>query len=166
VAHPAWLFLSALAPAQAAPASPPADQAIIVTGSRPTKRAVARYVDAITAETEGQVARFRDPICPASFGLPQAYSRVIEQRLRDDAVRVGVRVADESCDANIVLIVADDPVPLVRALERKRPQMFVGLRFDEVQDLLRVKEPVRTWQAVQPRGSDGRPLERVMFVGA
>jgi hypothetical protein len=91
---------------------------------------------------------------------------VIEQRIRDDAMLVGLRVADDHCDANVVLIVADEPLPLIKVLQRKRPQMFAGIEYDQVQRLLKTKEPVRVWQAIEPRGSDGRPLERVMFVGA
>jgi hypothetical protein len=162
VTHPVWLFLSAIV---VAPPPVQTDQTIVVTGARPTRDAIANYVDGITANVDGQIATFRQPICPGSFGLPEAYNRVIEQRLRADATRVGLRVAGEQCDANIIVIVADDPRPLVAKLQRERPQMFVGLDFEQVQNILRTKEPVLTWQAVEPHGSDGRPLERVMFVG-
>ncbi len=159
-----FLLLSAAALAQQSPPPSP-DQAIVVTGTRATRKAIARYVDSITSPVGDQIARFRDPICPASFGLPAPYNRVIEQRIREDAMNVGLRVAGEGCDANVVLIVADDPGPLVKALRRERPQMFNGLEFSQIEAVLRTSEPVRTWQAVEPRGSDGRPLQRIMFFG-
>jgi hypothetical protein len=90
---------------------------------------------------------------------------VIEERIRQDAARAGIRVAGKNCDANVVVIVADDPGPLITALRRERPQMFIGVENWQVDSVLRTKEPVRTWQAVEPRGSDGRPLQRVMFIG-
>jgi hypothetical protein len=157
-----WLLLSALT---AAPAPPSQDQSIIVTGSRRTHDAVAQYVDSITSRVDGQIARFGDPICPASFGLPAAYNGVIEERLREDAARAGLRVAGRNCDANVVLIVADEPGPLMNALRRERPQMFNGLELRQIQQVLATTEPVRTWQAIEPRGSDGRPLKRIMFFG-
>ena len=158
-----FLLLSAAALAQQSPPPSP-DQAIVVTGTRTTSKAIARYVDSITAPVGDQIARFRDPICPASFGLPAPYNRVIEQRIREDAMNVGLRVAGEGCDANVVLIVADEPRPLIESLRRERPQMFNGLEFRQIEEVLRTKEPVRTWQAMAPRGSDGRPLERAMFL--
>jgi hypothetical protein len=166
-AHFALLAISSLASAASLAAQEPvssSDQDIVVTGSKPTKQAVARYVNSITNPVEGQVARFRDPICPASFGLPAEYNRVIEQRIREDAVRVGLPVGGDKCDANVVLIVADEPIPLVKELRRRRPQMFVGLEFRQIEDVLSTEKPVRTWQAIEPRGSDGRPLQRVRFI--
>lgn len=165
---PVVLTVSALAASQ--PAVTPADQmasqpdSIVVTGIRPTRNAIYRFVDELTVPVEGQIARFTQPICPATFGLPDAYNRVVEQRLRDDSLRVGIRLADGHCDANVVVIVADDPARLVAKLQRERPQIFVGLEFNQIQDVLRTNEPVRTWQAIEPRGFDGRPLRRVMFI--
>lgn len=166
-AHSALLAISALASAASLAAQEPAsssDQDIVVTGSKPTKQAVARYVNSITSPVGGQVARFRDPICPGSFGLPADYNRVIERRVREDAAHVGLPVAGDKCDANVVLIIADDPISLVKEIRRKRPQMFIGLEFRQIEDLLRTREPVRTWHAIEPRGSDGRPLQRVRFL--
>lgn len=154
-----WLVLSAVALAQPAPA-----QDIVVTGTKPTHDAVAQYVETITADVAGQLARFRDPICPASFGLPAAYNGVIEQRIRENARRVGLSVAEAGCDPNVVLIVADEPGPLIKTLRRERPQMFTGLEYSQIEDVLRTKQPVRTWQAMGLRGGDGRPLQRTMFL--
>jgi hypothetical protein len=136
----------------------------VVTGSRPTREAIQGDVGAVTVDTDGQIAMFEDAICPASFGLPEAYDRTIERRLREDAARVGLRTAGERCDANVVVIVADSAGPFVAALHARRPDMFVGLELSQVQDILKAKEPVRAWQAIEPRGEDGRPLERVMFI--
>jgi hypothetical protein len=158
------LAFSASATAAEPPAPASTDEAIVVTGTKTTSKTITRYVHNITSTVDDQIARFRQPICPASFGLPAAYNRVIEQRIRDDAARAGLRVAGERCDANVVLIVADDPGPLVEALRRERPQVFAGLDYNDVRQVLRSAEPVRTWHAIEPRGSDGRPLQRVMSV--
>jgi hypothetical protein len=160
------MMLSASAPAPSvAPSAPGAadPNEILVVGSKATRHAVEAFVDDVTADADGQIAMFEQPICPAAFGLPPAYDRVIEQRIRENAARVGMETAAEPCDANVVVIVADSPAPLVAELQVKRPQMFVGLEFSQVQEVLKTKEPVRSWQAVEPRGVDGRPLQRIMF---
>jgi hypothetical protein len=160
--------LSALMTMQAS-AAPPAvtaqPDAIVVTGSKLTRRAIANDVQDVTVDTDGQIAMFEQPICPASFGLPEPYNRTIEQRLREDAARVGLRTAGERCDPNVIVIVADSPGPFVAELQRKRPDIFVGLESSQLRDILKTKEPVRTWHAIEPRGADGRPLERALLLG-
>lgn len=139
-------------------------ETIIVTGTKPTRETLHKFVDALTIDTDGQIARFEQPVCPASFGLPESYNRVIEQRLRDDAAQIGLRVGDARCQPNVVIIVASAPDELVSALQRERPELFFGLEFGEVQQILKEKGRVRAWQVVEPRGSDGRPLERVSYL--
>ena len=162
-----YAAMSALMTVQAAggpPAVPAQPDTIVVTGSKSTRRAIENDVQNVTVDTDGQIAMFEQPICPASFGLPESYNRMIEQRLREDAARVGLRTAGERCDANVVVIVADSPGAFVAELQRKRPDMFVGLESSKVRDVMKTREPVRTWQAIEPRGADGRPLERLMFI--
>ena len=150
-----------------APSSPPSEpNTIVITGTKPSRPAIHNFIDDLTVDTEGQIAMFEQPICPASFGLPEDYNRIVEQRLREDAARVGLRTAGERCDPNVIVIVADSPGPFVAELQRQRPPMFVGLEWNQVQDVLKSNEPVRTWQSIEPRGADGRPLERVMFTPA
>src|SRR5438105_6587086 len=96
-----YAAMSALMTAQATVA-PPAVAAqpdtIVVTGSKLTRRAIENDVRNVTVDTDGQIAMFEQPICPASFGLPEPYNRMIEQRLREDAAQVGLRGAGERCD--------------------------------------------------------------------
>jgi hypothetical protein len=167
------ILLSAAAAGQATPvrsdqpaSSPSAFEPspIVVTGRKATQDAIDEFVGRITLNTEGRIATFEQPICPAAFGLPAAYNHVLEQRLRGDAAEVGLRTAAEQCDANIVLIVSDNPSSLISMLERVRPQMFAGLERSQVDDILKEKQAVRTWQAIEPRGTDGRPLQRVTFL--
>ncbi|HZC37896.1 MAG TPA: hypothetical protein VE221_04385 [Sphingomicrobium sp.] len=156
---------NSLAPSRSPPSAPVvAEQNIVVIGTKPTRNAVHNFIGDLTVDTDGHIAMFEQPICPASFGLPEPYNRIIEQRLREDAAQVGLRTAGERCDANVIVIVADSPAPFITELRRKRPDMFVGLETSQVLDILKTNEPVRTWQAIEPRGADDRPLERVAFI--
>jgi hypothetical protein len=164
VTHPAWLLLYAAALAPPSPPTAASDQTIIVTGAKPTPDAVARYVDSITADIDGQIATFRQPICPAAFGLPEAYNRVIERRLREVTGQIGLRTAAAKCDPNLVVIVGEGGPALIERLRKDRPDAFAGLEFAQVRDVAHQLGPVRTWHSVEPRGADGRPLERVSFL--
>ncbi|HYN46021.1 MAG TPA: hypothetical protein VES64_04950 [Allosphingosinicella sp.] len=164
IALPAALLLIAAA---APPPPPGADGAgaaeeIVVTGSRDRAGAIRAYVDALTVETDDQIATFWDQVCPAGFGLPAAYNDVIEARVRDIARRAGIRTARPGCRPNVVIIVADGP--FIDRLHRERPDIFRGVALADLRTLLRDPGPIRAWQVVMPRGSDGRPLERVSFL--
>lgn len=158
------LLLIAAAPPQSPPAEggPGAAEEIVVTGARDRAQAIRTYVEAVTVETDDQVATFWDRVCPASFGLPAAYNEVIERRVREIARQAGIRTARPGCRANVVIIVADGP--FIDRLHRERPDIFRGVALPEIRTVLRDEGPIRAWQIVMPRGSDGRPLDRVSFL--
>lgn len=149
-------------PLSAAPVAEP--NAIVVTGKKLTPEAVSNFIESVTADSAGQIAMFKEPIWPASFGLPESLNRVVQRRLSEDAVLVGLGTAREGCEPNVIVIVADSPGTLIAALVGKPPDMFARLELSQIQEILKTKEPARTWQAIEPRGADGRPLERLMFV--
>lgn len=139
-------------------------ETIVVTGSRLTRDAVRDFVGDITVETGDQIATFQQLICPVSFGLPEAYNRVVEQRIREVATAVGLQWGDVGCDPNLVVIVADDAGRMVSEIARKRPKLFAGLEVHQINQVLKGSGPVRTWQVIEERGSDGRPVERYAFL--
>src|SRR5437764_14088814 len=100
------LSASALAPSGSPPSAPVVAEpnTILIIGTKPTRHAIHNFIDDLTVDTDGQMAMFEQPICPASFGLPQPYNRIVERRLREDAARVGLRTAGERCGANVIVI--------------------------------------------------------------
>ena len=160
----AWLLLAAFATNAEAQDQPSGGDTIVVTGTKPTKDAVATYVGEVTAPVGDQIASFHDPICPGVFGLPDAYKSVVEGRLREIAAAVGLRTANGRCDPNLVVLVTDSGGTLIRKLRKERPDVFGGLSFAQVDEVLRAKGPVHSWQAFELRGADGRPLDRVSLI--
>jgi hypothetical protein len=155
----------ALAPAHAQDAPPP-EQRVVVTGERDRNRAapVRSYIEAVSIETEDQIARFEAPICPASFGLPQGQNEVVAERIRLVAEHLGVRTADRDCRPNVVVIVADDGEQFLRALRRERPALFAHLPLADIRAMLRLEGPARAWHQIEARGADGRPMERINWL--
>lgn len=157
-------FAAAIGSASAAaqpPALPPAgtQDEIVVTGSRDRRDPVASFVETATVETGGQIARFAEPICPASLGLPAAHGRTVEARIRAVADYLGLSPGGEGCRPNIVVIVAERGEDFVSRLSRERADLFGMLRPAEVRAVLRLDGPVRAWQAIELRGADGRPMQ-------
>jgi len=162
-------FPAASRAASAAPGQPSAqaaerDDEIVVTGSRNGRAAVAAFVEAVTVETDDQIARFATPLCPASFGLPPEQNEAIEARLRAIAAYLGVGAAGGGCRPNVVVIVAEQGGDFVHRLRRERPELFNALALADIRAIMRQTGPVRAWQTVEPRGADGRPMRRISFV--
>ncbi len=161
------LAVAALAPASAGgtPPDPAAAQdEIVVTGSRSPQRAIGDYVDVVTVESAGQIARFATPVCPAGFGLPDGHNEVIATRIRQIADHLGIGSAPAGCRPNIVVIVADRGADFVSLLRRERPALFAAFELFEIREVTRLAGPVRAWQAVEARGADGRPMERIAWL--
>jgi hypothetical protein len=143
---------------------PVESQEVVVTGTAETRQAIAHYVDGVTAEYQGQLATLRQPICPEAIGLPEAYNRVIEARLRQVGAQIGLQGAVGDCDINLIVMVADSSGTLLERLRKVRPQVFLGVEWSELSEILRSNAPVRTWQSIEPRGADGSALDNVSFI--
>lgn len=155
------IALAVLAAAsQAQPPKSGADE-IVVTGQRDREDAIHQFIETVTVETSGQLATFRVPVCPMSFGLPAAYNEVVARRIREVAGGAGVPLAEPGCDPNLVVIVADDSRDFFDAFRRDRPTLFHALELSDIRDVQKAEGPVRAWQLVQLRGSDGRPARWV-----
>jgi hypothetical protein len=157
----AWLpaaFLQAQPPESA-----DADE-IVVTGQRDREEAIHEFIDAVTIEVNDQMATFRVDVCPASFGLPAPYNEIVASRIRQVADEAGVPVAEPGCDPNLVVMVADDSLDLFDQFRKDRPALFHALELSEIRDVREAEGPVRAWQVVELRGSDGRKPERIAFI--
>ncbi|PWG02606.1 hypothetical protein [Sphingosinicella humi] len=156
------LALTPAFPLCAEPPASPADDEIVVTGQRDREEAIHDFIETVTVEANGQMATFRVPVCPMSFGLPADYNEVVATRIREVASAAGVPLAEAGCDPNLVVIVADDSRDFFHAFRRDRPTLFHALELSEIKDVQKAEGPVRAWQ-VQLRGSDGRPARWVRF---
>jgi hypothetical protein len=148
--------------ASAAIAQTPAGEDILVTGSRDDP--IGAFVEAVTVETDRQIARFEAPACPLSLGLPPDHNDFVEVRLRQIADHLGIGVQAPGCSPNIVVIVADAGDELAERLRADRPDVFATLDLHEIRAVMRQPGPVRSWQIVETKGADGRPLRPVTLV--
>lgn len=145
-----------------APAGP--GDAIVVTGQRDRDAAIRGFIDEVTVASDDQIAAFDAALCPASYGLPPGHNQVVSGLIRQAAARARIRVAPLPCRPNVVVIVAENGAELVALLRRERPVLFNTLEQAELHALAAAPGPVRSWQVIEPRGADGRPMEHVSFL--
>jgi hypothetical protein len=153
--------LAAMLAATAAAPAPPAGGDIVVTGARDSRRAADEFVERVTMETAGQLARFDAPVCPAALGLPPDHAAALVERVRDVAQAAGAPVAEAACTPNILIVVAADGLEATQALHKLRPRIFEGLTPRQVEALIRRDEPAKAWQVIETRGRDGRKAEAI-----
>src|SRR3546814_18763907 len=70
-------------------------------------------------------------------------------------------LAAPDCDPNLVVIIADDGREFFDAFRKDRPTLFHALELSEIRDVRKSEGPVRAWQIVELRGSDGRKPRRI-----
>lgn len=128
------------------------DDPIIVSGQELRQRVTEFVRDTGVARGGTPAARWVDPVCPRVLGLSEEGSRAAEARIRTIASQVGIDVAREPCDSNIVVTFAQDAGALVREIERRTPRRLAEVPATARQALLAGSAPVRWWYMTETRG--------------
>ena len=146
-----------LLPARAQTARDPGD--IVVTGNKQADRNAAEaYVASIAVRSETQLARFHQPVCALVLGIPRPYSTIIEKRIAEDARGAGIDVAKKvRCDANLIVVIAEDGVALVKDIRIHYQGWLAGLSPADI-DALEKPGPARAWSVTSLRNEDGQGM--------
>lgn len=150
------LLALALSLAQAAGAQ--RDQEVVITSQERDAAAKARrFVERVSEPLAGDVplARFSDPVCVGSAGLPAAAGQAVVERVSEIALSLGLRVGDVGCAPNLIVAFVKDSRAAVRRLARVNS---VALNSQSLADVDRiVEEPghARAWIEVETRSRDG-----------
>ena len=100
--------------------------------------------------------RVEDPICPGVSGLEEEAAIQLIDRIRFNAERLGLELADPAtCSVNMLVAFVDDGQEAVERLMRSQPRLFDTLSVPERRELARSSEPVRAWNIVVTRTRDG-----------
>jgi hypothetical protein len=93
-------------------------------------------------------------------GLTDNFAASINARVRTLAVELGVRVQDDNCEPNFVIVFTDDGEALMRQLMANNPYSFQYLNSGQQSDILE-PGPVHVWTSVEPRTLTGMPIAQV-----
>ncbi|WP_260928700.1 hypothetical protein [Novosphingobium sp. 9] len=153
-------FCSAMAHAAAPPAI--SDSDIVVTGGAyPDRDRIVSLSHAVTAKADYRdpLARFADPVCFLSAGLPQDMLVTIANRMVDDAGDAGIALAGKDCQPNVAVLFVDHGAIDLQGLRLHDNRLFGNLKPEDIRAIIREPGPVHTWWITQVRSSDGKPLQ-------
>lgn len=136
----------------------PNSQEIIVS-ARPPKKAesVRRFIDRVSPSIPRDYppARFTDPICVGSSGLPPAAGQTIVDRVSEIALSVGLRIGAPGCTPNILILFVVDGRAEVRKLARRGSAGLNGQSLADIDRILEEPGSARAWTQVETRSRDG-----------
>ncbi|HEY1930264.1 MAG TPA: hypothetical protein VGG92_22565 [Caulobacteraceae bacterium] len=151
-------------PAQAAPA-PAADtpattvSPLTVTGeiprlSRPAmSRAIDHFVRAREIATRvDRVARWREPICVETLGLPEAMNAAITRRIVQAGASIGAPPpAPPHCTANVEVVFTAQPQAFIDLVARRR-WILLGYHYaSQTERISRITHPIQAWYVTGTR---------------
>ncbi len=146
------LLLAAALVLQAQPASPAAENDVVVTGVRDRTEAVRDFVGALTvANADRQLSRFdARQVCPAAMGLTPSQKAAVVARMRQIAGAARIPLAGPKCRSNVLVIVTNDRKALLERLAKERRLYFPGMSGREVRALIDQPGAAVAWQVAGP----------------
>ncbi len=140
---------------------------IVVTGRLPLTEEKAREVVRRVAQPiGGQLARFKDPVCPLAIGFQSQYEALVTERIREVAEAVGVGAGKEGCVTNLFVVVVDDARGFVAEMHRGHPEVFAGLSKREFASLANDEGAARSWTNTAQTNSFGATVARASPKGS
>ena len=147
----------------ALPQPRPATETVTVTGQKiaPVPRAVIdKMITTRIAPTRlaGKIARWKDPICPETFGVKPEWAAAVTQRIRDVAVTAGARVETKSpCTANVTIVFTTTPQALLDDIAAHRPGLLgYHESVTEIKAQAMMRHPIQAWYATETRDFMGQ----------
>ncbi len=145
------------------PSRVPDEDVIIVQGGRPegvSRGEIQRQARSITVEGDvydQPLARFEDYLCPGIMGLAADQASLMIDRIRDNAYDFGIRLHEDGCDANFIIMFVPDSQAAMAEMMERQPWLFEFHDAGEKRELLE-PGPARVWTWTQPHTRDGLPI--------
>jgi hypothetical protein len=113
------------------------------------------------AESEQPLARLEDPICPGVAGMQVAAAEAMVGRIRQNAERLGVRMADEtSCAPNVIVAFVDDGRAFLERMKNDSGHIFAELSNEDRDRMMSEAGPAHVFTRVRSRTRDGLTIAR------
>ncbi|MFN2259959.1 MAG: hypothetical protein ABR601_09010 [Parasphingopyxis sp.] len=130
---------------------------IVVYGAGNSEEAVAEFVSTIGRHTgTGQLARWHDTICPLTLGLREELNDYISDTVIALAEEVGAEALPGNCQANLLIMITDNPVEAIASLREDRIDIYQSISLTDRAAIDRGDTDVLAFSRIELRGADGR----------
>jgi hypothetical protein len=136
---------------------PPAQDIVVTARDLPDAAMVRQLARAISPHPSGDepMARFEDPVCLATEGLPRPVLIALANRFIDDAYRAGVRVGGTKCAPNVLVLFVDDGRTDMARIGKRLPHLFDDMSLHEMRHIIDEPGPVHAAISSEIRSRDG-----------
>ncbi|QDZ07236.1 hypothetical protein FPZ24_06865 [Sphingomonas panacisoli] len=137
----------------------PQDDIVVRAQREKARKEAATFVTNISRSTDGQLARYHQPVCVAVIGgLPPEHVAIVEARIREVAAAAGIAIAKKTpCTANFIVAIAVNGSDLVKDMAKARPDWLTGLSSSDIK-VLTTPGPARAWSITSLRNESGEML--------
>ncbi len=155
----------ALSQEEGEPVTSSAEDRIVVRGGRPenvSRTDVHRQARDITVSgsvLHTPLARFEDPLCPGIMGMQVEYAQLMVDRIRANARYLDLRVLEDNCRPNFIVVFAEDGREMLAELMDRNPARFRWLHSYDRREMLE-PGPVHVFTDLQPTTRDGIAVGR------
>jgi hypothetical protein len=141
------------------------DREIVVTAEQdpePVTDEVRRQARSITYASnifDDSLPLYQKPLCPGVSGLPVDLATLIADRIRYNAQRIGLQLAEGgACSANLLVVFVLDGQKALQGIAGDGRSMLADLPAAERRALLNDPGPVHAFTAWSFRTRDGKPV--------
>lgn len=108
------------------------------------------------AKVTGQLARWRDAVCPSTSGLTPAFNAFVSARIAAVAAIVGAPHKDLGhCKANIKIVFTTEPQKLIDAVSKKN-SVLLGYHYSrDAKAIATFSHPIQGWYVTATQNDDG-----------
>lgn len=105
----------------------------------------------------GQLARWRQAICPITNGLSPSSNAYVTARITEIAESVGAPI-EKDCDSNVQISFTTEPQQLLDAYAKHASGLLGYHYVSQTQQLATIQHPVQAWYATATQGVRGLPI--------
>ncbi|MBO9723357.1 MAG: hypothetical protein J7530_03160 [Novosphingobium sp.] len=112
-------------------------------------------IEPVSQTNDEPLARYTDPVCVGSAGLPADAAQVIVDRISEVAASVGLRTGAPGCAPNLMVVFDTDTPAAVQRLHQNRSRAVASQSRADIRRIVREAGRARAWTEMAVKSRDG-----------